>query len=67
MAGYPQAAHCAEKAGVLIEQRLGGKLTKEEQLYLMLHVNRISELAEEAQKKAIDAWNNRPRRRKVAS
>lgn len=43
VAGYPQAAKCAKKAGELIEGRLGGKLTQEEQLYLMLHVNRISE------------------------
>ena len=43
VAGYPQAARCAQKASALIEQRLGGKLTQEEQLYLMLHVNRISE------------------------
>lgn len=43
VAGYPEAAHCARKASALIEGRLGGELTKEEQLYLMLHVNRISE------------------------
>lgn len=43
VAGYPEAARCAQKASLLIEQRLGGELTKEEQLYLMLHVNRISE------------------------
>jgi beta-glucoside operon transcriptional antiterminator len=43
VAGYPQAARCAVKASALVEQRLGGKLTQEEQLYLMLHVNRISE------------------------
>ena len=43
VASFPQAAHCAQKAGTLIEGCLGGELTKEEQLYLMLHVNRISE------------------------
>lgn len=43
VAGYPQAAKCAQSAGELIEGRLGGRLTQEEQLYLILHVNRISE------------------------
>lgn len=41
--GFPQVAHCAHKASALIEERLGGALTQEEQLYLMLHVNRIAE------------------------
>ena len=41
--GFPQVAHCARKASALIEERLGGTLTQEEQLYLMLHVNRITE------------------------
>ncbi len=42
---YPATARCATKAATLIEQRLGGTLTQEELLYLMLHVNRISERA----------------------
>ncbi|MBQ9317211.1 MAG: PRD domain-containing protein [Atopobiaceae bacterium] len=41
--GFPQVAHCARKASALIEERLGGTLTQEEQLYLMLHVNRITD------------------------
>lgn len=41
---YPQALSCAERADALISERLAaGKLTDEEKLYLMLHVNRISE------------------------
>lgn len=44
-ASYPQATSCARKAATLIEQRLGGKLTQEELLYLVLHVNRVSERA----------------------
>lgn len=43
VASYPEAATCAQKASALIERRLGGTLTQEERLYLMLHVNRISE------------------------
>jgi CheY-like chemotaxis protein len=45
---FPQVARCAEKASALIEERLGGELTQEEQLYLMLHVNRISERVRKA-------------------
>lgn len=40
---FPKAELCARRASALIEERLGGHLTQEEQLYLMLHVNRISE------------------------
>lgn len=40
---FPKAEECARRASALIEGRLGGKLTQEELLYLMLHVNRISE------------------------
>ena len=41
---HPRAAACAAKAATLVSTRLGGtELTQEEQLYLMLHVNRISE------------------------
>ena len=42
-AGYPVAYRCAERASELISERLGCELTQEEELYLMLHVNRISE------------------------
>lgn len=42
--GYPKALMCADKASELIESRLrAATLTDEEKLYLMLHVNRISE------------------------
>lgn len=40
---YPVAYRCTQRASELISERLGGTLTREEQLYLMLHVNRISE------------------------
>lgn len=41
---YPVALACAEKASELICTRLrAGSLTTEEKLYLMLHINRISE------------------------
>lgn len=40
---FPKVEQCAKRASALIEGRLGGKLTQEELLYLMLHVNRISE------------------------
>ena len=44
VAGYPKAAACANRASVLIKQRFEvPSLTPEEKLYLMLHVNRISE------------------------
>ncbi len=42
--GYPRAAACVNRASVLIRQRFEvPSLTHEEKLYLMLHVNRISE------------------------
>lgn len=37
----PQVAECARRAGSLVATRLGNSLTKEELLYLMLHMNRI--------------------------
>lgn len=41
---YPSAAECANRASRLIQERLKvPSLTNEEKLYLMLHVNRISE------------------------
>lgn len=41
---YPKALVCAERSSAAINDRLRmGELTEEEQLYLMLHVNRISE------------------------
>ena len=44
VSGYPKAAACANRASVLIKQRFEvPSLTPEEKLYLMLHVNRISE------------------------
>ena len=43
---YPEAAACADRAGALVSERLGtAALTDEERLYLMLHVNRISQRA----------------------
>jgi beta-glucoside operon transcriptional antiterminator len=43
-AAYPAAAECANRASKLIQARLKvPSLTNEEKLYLMLHVNRISE------------------------
>lgn len=42
--GYPKALVCADRASELIESRLrAAALAKEEKLYLMLHINRISE------------------------
>ena len=41
---YPKALACANRASVLIQTRMRvATLTHEEKLYLMLHVNRISE------------------------
>ena len=41
---YPKASACADRASALIEERFAAApLTDEEKLYLMLHVNRISE------------------------
>lgn len=60
--GIEYPSHCLAQADVTC-RKCGAVVTK----YADGDVNRISELAEEAQKKAIDAWNNRPRRRMVAS
>ena len=41
---HPRALVCAQRSSAVIRDRLQmGELTDEEQLYLMLHVNRISE------------------------
>jgi beta-glucoside operon transcriptional antiterminator len=40
---YPAAHRCAERVSALVQDEFGVQLTREEQLYLMLHVNRITD------------------------